>query len=96
MEKTDKGYLLHLFVGNPYSVKYTGAKIRLHWGKKWDPSYAKLSFGGWRQSLVGAQYSFDGALEAGRWTEIAVDLSPADSLEYVECEMSISTALLSQ
>ena len=96
MEKTDKGYLLYLFVGNPYAIKYTGAKIRLLWGKKWDPSYAKISFEGWRQSLTGAQYSFDGALDPGKWTEIAVDLSPVESLEYVECEMSVATAMLTQ
>ncbi len=96
MEQTEKGYLLYIYIGNPYGITYSGATIRLRWGKKWDRSFAKLSFQGWRQSLTGAQYTFPGAMEPGKWTDVVVDVSPADQLEYVECELDIGTAVLTR
>lgn len=90
-EKTANGYRLVLKIGNPHSATYSNFKLRLFWGKNWDPSFVKPSYEEWRGSLVGAEYSFAGPAEPGVWTPVTVDLvAPAGQpFEYLECEMSV-------
>lgn len=96
MEKIERGYRLVLNIGNPNTPTYSGVKLTLRWGKKWDESFAHSSYEQWRSSLTGAEYTYVGALEPGVWTEVAVDLVPADEkqFEHIECEIEVNTVKL--
>ena len=96
MDKIDKGYRLYLQVGNPNAATYGDAKLRLFWGPKRDEQSANAPNENWRQSLAGAEYVYPGMLEAGAWTDIVVDLKPAEfsQVQYIECEMDVSTVKL--
>ena len=99
MEKVDNGYRLVLEIGNPNAATYSGVKLRLHWGKKWDPTFVHPSYDEWRGSLKGAEYSYPGALESGQWTQISVDVVPAENtsqIERLECEMDVETVKLQE
>lgn len=96
MDKIDKGYRLYLQIGNPNSANYGDVKLRLFWGSIENPSAGKMTYEKWRQSLTGSEFVYSGVLEAGVWTDIAVDLKPAEysQLHYIECEMEVNTVRL--
>ncbi len=96
MEKIENGYRLVLHIGNPNQAVYGGVKLKLRWGKKWEASFIKPTYEEWRRSLTIGQYSYLGSLESGRWTEVTVDLVPAQfqQIEYIECEMEVNTIQL--
>ncbi len=96
LDKIDKGYRLYLQIGNPNAATYGDAKIRVYWGGKWDPNLPSFPYDKWRQSLAGAEFVYSGSLEAGTWTDIAVDLKPAEfsQVQHIECEMEVNTVKL--
>ncbi len=97
MEKMDKGYRLYLQIGNTNAATYGDVKFRLFWGSAMPTSSTdNNAYEKWRQSLTGAEYVYSGTLEAGVWTDIAVELKPAEysQLQYVECEMEVNTVKL--
>ena len=98
LQKTERlsgGYRLILHVGNPNFAGYQGIRFKLSWGKKWDPN-SIISYNSWRQSLTGGEYFFNGKLDSGSWTEIALDIAPATTkeLEYIECSMAVDSIQL--
>jgi len=95
MEPLEDGFRLHLNIGNPNFADYKDFKLRLVWGRKWMPSYP-ISYAEWRQSLTGAEYTFQGALQKGMWNPVKVDLVPAGAgqLGHIECEMEVSSVEL--
>lgn len=86
-----EGYRLSLNVGNPNFADYRDFKITMMWGAKRHPD-STVPYAQWRASLVGATYTFNGALVKGKWNQVEVDLVPADSrsTEHIECSMEIS------
>lgn len=97
MDKIDKGYRLYLQIGNANAATYGDVKFRFFWGSAM-PSLSTDNkvYEKWRQSLTGAEFAYTGTLEAGVWTDIAVELKPAEynQLQYVECEMEVNTVRL--
>ena len=95
-ERLDNGHRLVLKIGNPHAASFGDVRLRLYWGKNWDPKNVKPSYEEWRNSLVGAEYAFAGPLEPGVWTEVTVDLTydPALPFEYLECEMQVGSVKL--
>lgn len=85
------GYHLTLNIANPNYADYKDFKLRLVWGRKWEPGDA-VPYEKWRQSLTGAEFSFQGALEKGVWNTVEVDLTPAQEgqLAHIECEMEVT------
>lgn len=96
MEKIDKGYRLYLQIGNTNAATYGDVKFRFFWGSAMPGSSADNAYEKWRQSLTGAEFAYTGTLEAGVWTDIAVELKPSEynQLQYVECEMEVNTVKL--
>ncbi len=96
MEKIDKGYRLYLQIGNTNAATYGDVKFRFFWGSAMPESSADNAYEKWRQSLTGAEFAYTGTLEAGVWTDIAVELKPSEynQLQYVECEMEVNTVKL--
>ncbi len=96
MDKIDKGYRLYLQIGNANSATYGDVKFRLYWGPTTQSASGDISYEKWHQSLTGAEFAYTGALESGVWTDIAVDLKPAEysQLQYIECEMEVNTVKL--
>jgi len=95
IEPLATGTRLHLNIGNPNYADYRDFKIKLVWGKKWGGGF-NTTYEQWRQSLSGAEYTFQGKLEKGKWNTVVVDLSSTDGgrLNYLECEMSVSSVEL--
>ena len=95
-QRMETGYRLLLNIGNPNSAKYTGLKLKMHWGKNWDAAAAKITYEEWRASLMSGEYAYAGALPPGQWTEITIELTPPGSnyLEYIECEMEVESVQL--
>ena len=96
MDKIDGGYRLFLQIGNPNAATYGDVKFRLFWGSQYSTVSSTMTFDKWHQSLKGSEFVYSGTLEAGVWTDIAVDLKPAEysQLQYIECEMEVNTVKL--
>jgi len=96
MDKSGDGYRLYLQIGNPNAATYGDVKLRLYWGSAFSSVSANMTYDKWHQSLKGAEFVYSGSLEAGVWTDIAVDLKPAEysQLQYIECEMEVNTVKL--
>ncbi|MCC6758632.1 MAG: DUF3251 domain-containing protein [Candidatus Omnitrophica bacterium] len=96
MDKIDGGYRLFLQIGNPNAATYGDVKFRVFWGSQFNAVSATMTYDKWRQTLKGSEFVYSGALEAGVWTDIAVDLKPAEysQLQYIECEMEVNTVKL--
>lgn len=96
MDKIEGGYRLYLQVGNTNAATYGDVKFRLFWGNTLNTANKDVTYEKWRQSLSGAEFAYTGTLEAGVWTDIAVDLKPVeyDQLKYIECEMEVNTVKL--
>jgi hypothetical protein len=95
VEPLEAGVRLHLNIGNPNYADYQNFQLKLIWGSKWTGGFT-TTYEQWRQSLNGAEYTFQGKLEKGKWNTVTVDLSPTDGgrLEYIECEMEVSSVEL--
>lgn len=95
-EKIENGYRLYLSVGNPALATYGGLKMKFRWGRSWDPTFAKLTYEEWRESMQEAEYEYAGNFKPGTWTSIAVDISPVDKskFEHIECEMLVTSVEL--
>lgn len=91
VEKMPSGaFRIYLNVGNINSADYNGFKIKLIWGKKFYPGFAQ-KMSDWRETLKGAEYTFEGALVKGSWNQVEIDIQAADSgeLAHVEFEMTV-------
>ena len=95
VESLATGTRLHLNIGNPNYADYKDFKLKLIWGKKFVGGF-NITYEQWRQSLSGAEYTFQGRLEKGKWNTVTVDLDSTDGgrLDYLECEMSVSSVEL--
>ena len=84
------GFRLYMNIGNPNFADYKGFKLRFRWGKKYHSGYT-ISYDEWRETLVGAEYTFNGSLYKGMWNQVEVDIeAPSSSdLAYLECEMDV-------
>ncbi len=96
MEKIVGGYRLLLDVGNPNAAVFSDLKFVLRWGENYNPALPRPTYAQWREELNAARYSYQGDLESGKWTEVAVDLIPmdVDEKEYIECEIEAGTVKL--
>jgi len=95
VKRLPNGYRIIFHIGNPNYASYHGVNLALLWGRKWDPE-ANVSYDTWRRSLGGAEYSYDGKLGPGTWTEISVDISQVTTkqLEHIECSMNADSIQL--
>jgi len=95
VEQLEDGVRLHVNIGNPNYADYENFKLKLIWGTKWEGGVT-IPYGQWRQSLNGAEYTFKGRLQKGKWNTVTIDLSPLGSgpLNYLECEMNVSSVEL--
>jgi len=95
VEPTATGIRLHIRIGNPNYADYQDFQLKLIWGRKWAGGYG-LTYEQWRQSLRGAEYSFQGRLERGKWNMVSVDLNLDDGekIDYLECELNVSSVEL--
>jgi hypothetical protein len=94
LESTEDGYKLIMNIGNINFADYKDYSFKLTWGKRWtgnpDDSYAA-----WKNSLTGAEFSFQGTLIKGVWNQVKLDLPvKTEQIEYLECEMQVSSVLL--
>lgn len=92
MEPIKGGVRLHVNIGNPNYADYQNFKLKFFWGRKRGGEYA-ASYGQWRQSLKGVEFTFNGKIEKGKWNAMAVDLTPVGQgdLGYLECTLSVSS-----
>ena len=91
VEKMPSGaFRIYLNIGNINFADYNGFKIKLIWGKKFYPGFAQ-KMSDWRETLRGAEYTFEGALLKGSWNQVEIDIEAADSgeLAHVEFEMTV-------
>ena len=95
VEKLGEGVRVHLNIGNPNYAEYENFQLKLIWGSKWAGDLT-TTHEQWRQTLNGAEYSFQGRLEKGKWNTVTVDLNPTGGgqLDYLECEMTVSSVEL--
>ena len=96
MSKIHNGYRLTFRIGNPSSATFSNIKLRLLWGRRWDPKNVKPTYEEWRKSLVGAEFTFGGSLAPHAWTQMSVDATPANirQFDHLECEMTIGAVEL--
>jgi len=89
------GLRLTLNIGNPNYADYRNFKLKFVWGSRW-AGEADTPYNEWRNSLFGAEYSFQGMIEKGKWNTVNVDLHPVteQSLNYLECEMYVESVEL--
>ena len=92
LEPIEGGVRLHINIGNPNYADYRNFKLKFFWGRKRVGEYA-ATYGQWRQSLKGFEFTFNGKIEKGKWNSMAVDLTPVSQgdLGYLECALSVSS-----
>ena len=92
MEPIKGGVRLYVNIGNPNYADYRNFKLKFFWGRKRVGEYA-ATYGQWRQSLKGFEFTFNGKIEKGKWNAMAVDLTPVSQgdLGYLECALSVSS-----
>lgn len=95
-EKLDNGYRLYINIGNPNVSLFSGVVLNIRWGKKWNSELVNPTYKEWRESLQGGEYQYPGGLPPGEWTEIILDIIPAEAaqIEHIECEMTVSSVQL--
>ncbi|MBP9853642.1 MAG: DUF3251 domain-containing protein [Candidatus Omnitrophica bacterium] len=83
-------FRLYLNIGNLNNADYKGFKINIVWGKKFYAGYTQ-KIEEWRDTLKGAEYTFDGTLTRGAWNQAQLDIQVPDSsdLGYIEFEMVV-------
>ncbi|MFA5259768.1 MAG: hypothetical protein WC450_00910 [Candidatus Omnitrophota bacterium] len=99
MSKIRNGYRLTFRIGNPGTATISDIKLRLLWGRRWDPKNVRPTYEDWRKSLVGAEYTFNGTLTPNAWTQVSIDATPANirQFDHLECEMTVGAVeLMSQ
>jgi len=96
MSKIRNGYRLTFRIGNPSVATISNIKLRLLWGKRWDPKNVRPTYEDWRKSLVGAEYTFNGTMAPNAWTQVSVDATPANirQFDHLECEMTVGAVEL--
>ena len=89
-ESIDGGIRVHFNIGNPHYADFRDFKLKLFWGQTFEASNAK-SFDEWQNSLLGAEFKFDGLLKKGMWNHVTVDIVPVKyyQIEHMECEMEV-------
>lgn len=95
VEPMDNGMRVYLHIGNPNFADYQNFKLKLIWGSRWAGEQV-MPYDQWRQTLNGAEYTFQGKIEKGKWNEMAADLTPVqgNQISYLECEMEVASVEL--
>jgi hypothetical protein len=91
------GYKLNLNIGNPSYASYSGAKVKVKWGKTYDaPKYTDKSFDEWQKSIQEKEITLTNVLDAGSWNTVEIILIPAttEQLGFVTLSMSTDTVRL--
>ncbi|MCR4336188.1 MAG: DUF3251 domain-containing protein [Candidatus Omnitrophica bacterium] len=92
MDKTEKGYLLTLNIGNPSAATYGNIKVKMRWGKNYVQGPVQ-NYDQWRRSLGTSEFEYPGEIEPGTWAEVAVNIPSVEAgqFEHLECEMEVGT-----
>ena len=95
VKEEGNGYKFGIKIGNISNADYNGFRLRLRWGKDWDPKLFD-SIAAWRNSLTGIEYKFTGRLASGNWTNALLTVTPAkwEQLRYAELEMDVEAVEL--
>lgn len=96
VEKLPTGeYRVYMNIGNYNYADYKGFRIKLLWGSKFYPGYSQ-KIEEWRDTLTGAEYTFEGYIRKGVWNQVEIDIKAADtaSLAYVEMELAVMSVEL--
>ncbi|MFL6311260.1 MAG: hypothetical protein ACJ71W_04065 [Terriglobales bacterium] len=91
------GYKVHLSIGNPSSMGYSGYKLKVRWGKTYDfNKYTEESYTEWDKSIQEKEISFTQKLDPGVWNPAELILTPAspDQLGYMTLASSTNTVSL--
>lgn len=95
------GHKIIFSIGNPYNAVLTNPKIKLRWNRPWKYEINELSMAeqylNWESSFKQKEFNLLKDFKAGSWTEVELFISPSDSsdLENVEISIDISTVRLS-
>lgn len=81
---------IYLNIGNYNFADYRGFRIKLLWGTKFYPGYGQ-ELEEWRETLTGAEYTYEGYIRKGVWNSIEVDVKAksAADLAHVEMELAV-------
>ena len=90
------GYKIHLTIGNPSSMGYSGYKLKIRWGRAYDfNKYTEASYVEWDKSIQEKEISFTEKLDPGVWNPAEVILTPASADQLGYMTLTISTATVS-
>jgi hypothetical protein len=90
------GYKVKLRVGNPLLARYSGFKITVRWGRRYNgPDNDVASYGEWHSRLKNREFSYPQELAPGRWNLVEITLPQTDASEVGHIEAGIETDILS-
>lgn len=86
------GQELTFHIGNPQAIAYSGAKLKVGWGKEFEVG-APGGFKAWRDSFREKEEELHRDLARGAWNAVKVVVAPATAEEigHIEFAMEVST-----
>ncbi len=87
------GYKLTLLIGNPSFATYSGFKVKIRWGTRFDvgPFTDKKAFDEWEKSIQEKEQSFADVLEPGSWNKAEFVVIPATAEQLGMMSISMTT-----
>jgi cell division protein FtsB len=88
-EQFESGYKLFFRLGNPQNCVYSGCKVAVKWGQKYDRENKELSHEDWEKSLKNNEVSIKEILIPGQWCSFDITFSPAkpEDIQYIELKV---------
>ncbi len=93
------GYKLTVSIGNPSNATFTGARVKVRWGKAYNwAGFTEASYKQWQSTIQQKEIALKEDLVPGAWNPVDLLLVPAtkDELGFLELSMTTKTMMLHQ
>ena len=85
------GCKITFHIGNPSAVLYSGFRLKIRWGKRWEKGE---NYSNWLNQLQEKEQKFTEELKPGWWDKVVVTVSPAKPDQFSYLELSMKTDMV--
>lgn len=87
-----KGYKLNVSIGNPSNATFSGARIKVRWGKAYNwANFTEASYKQWQSTIQQKETELKQDLVPGAWNPVELMLVPSTKDELGFLELSMTT-----
>lgn len=85
------GCKITFHIGNPSAVLYSGFRLKIRWGKRWEKGE---NYSNWVKQLQEKEQKFTEELKPGWWNKVVVTVSPAKPDQFGYLDLSMETDMV--